>query len=193
MRHLIDTYIRAEESEKISAFDDLTLVQLVVQKGTDGLNQLPDSIRKDRAAVAETVENNLRTVITEERPTNPQYFGKMSSLLDELIQQRRQQAIEYEEYLQQIARLCQQVTHPEGSGDYPTSLDTSAKRALYDNLDRDEALAIALDNAICSTKKDNWRGSKIKQREVKNAIKKHLAAADEANRIFEIVKEQKEY
>jgi hypothetical protein len=26
MRHLLDTYIRAEESEKLSAFDDLTLV-----------------------------------------------------------------------------------------------------------------------------------------------------------------------
>ena len=33
MRHLIDTYIRAEESEKISAFDDLTLVQLIVERG----------------------------------------------------------------------------------------------------------------------------------------------------------------
>ena len=183
----------AEESEKISAFDDLTLVQLIVQNGTDGLEQLPDSIRKNKSAVAETVENNLRTVITEEQSTNPQYFGKMSSLLNESIRQRKEQAVESEEYLQTIARLCQQVTHPEGSSDYPPSLDTSAKRALYDNLGRDEARAIALDNAIRSTKKDNWRGSKIKQREVKNAIKKHLTDADELNRIFEIVKEQKEY
>lgn len=193
MRHLIDTYIRAEESEKISAFDDLTLVQLIVEKGLEAVKQLPNNIRKNKSAVAETVENNLRTVITEEQPTNPQYFGKMSTLLDELIQQRRQQAIEYEEYLQEIARLCQQVTHPEGSSDYPSSLDTSAKRALYDNLDRDEALAIALDNAIRSAKKDNWRGSKIKQREVKNAIKKHLFDTDEVNRIFEIIKNQAEY
>ena len=33
MRHLIDTYIRAEESEKVSAFDDLTLVELIVERG----------------------------------------------------------------------------------------------------------------------------------------------------------------
>ncbi|HEY9772140.1 MAG TPA: HsdR family type I site-specific deoxyribonuclease [Coleofasciculaceae cyanobacterium] len=193
MRHLIDTYIRAEESEKISAFDDLTLVQLIVQKGTDGLNQLPDNIRQNKSAVAETVENNLRTVITEEQPTNPQYFGKMSILLDELIQQRKTEAVEYEEYLQKIAQLCQQVTHPEGSSDYPPSLDTNAKRALYDNLNQDEAKAIALDRTIRSTKKDNWRESKIKQREVKNAIKQYLCDADELNTIFEIVKEQKEY
>lgn len=105
----------------------------------------------------------------------------MSSLLDELIQQRKTEAIDYEEYLKKVAQLCQRVTHLEGSGDYPTSLDTNAKRALYDNLDRDEARAIALDNAIRSTKKDNWRGSKIKQREVKNAIKQHLPDADEVN------------
>ena len=156
-------------------------------------DRLPDSIRQNRTAVAETINNNLRTAIVEERPTNPQYFDRMSVLLDELIQQRREQAIEYEEYLQKIAQLCQQVTHPEGSGDYPASLNTSAKRALYDNLNQDENIAIALDNAIRSTKKDNWRGSRIKQREVKNAIKKYLPDADEVNRIFEIVKEQSEY
>lgn len=36
MRHLIDTYITAYESEKISAFDDLNLVQLLVERGVDG-------------------------------------------------------------------------------------------------------------------------------------------------------------
>jgi type I restriction enzyme, R subunit len=119
MRHLIDTYIRAEESEKISAFDDLTLVQLIVEQGIEAVKQLPDNIRQNKTAVAETVENNLRTVITEENPSNPQYFEKMSSLLDELIQQRKEQAIEYEEYLQKIAQLCQQITHPESSSNYP--------------------------------------------------------------------------
>ena len=33
MRHLIDTYIHAEESEKVSAFDDMSLVQLIVERG----------------------------------------------------------------------------------------------------------------------------------------------------------------
>ncbi len=193
MRHLIDTYIRAEESEKISAFDDLTLVQLIVQNGIDAVKQLPDNIRQDKTAIAETINNNLRTVITEERPTNPQYFDKMSALLNELIRQRREQAIDYQEYLQKIAQLCQQVTHPEASGDYPPSLNTNAQRALYDNLNQNEAQAIALDKAIRSTKKDNWKGSRLKEREVKYTIKKHLSKDEEANRILEIVKNQDEY
>src|SRR5438270_7141486 len=41
MRHLIDTYIRAEESKKISAFDDNTLIELIVERGENGLKDLP--------------------------------------------------------------------------------------------------------------------------------------------------------
>ena len=48
MRHLIDTYIRAEESEKISAFDDMTLVQLIVERGADAVKALPEGIRKNK-------------------------------------------------------------------------------------------------------------------------------------------------
>jgi type I restriction enzyme R subunit len=35
MRHLIDTYINAEESKVISAFDDMSLVELIVERGED--------------------------------------------------------------------------------------------------------------------------------------------------------------
>jgi type I restriction enzyme R subunit len=60
MRFLIDTYIRAEESEKISAFDDLSLIQLIVDRGAAAVDALPASIRKNETAVAETIENNVR-------------------------------------------------------------------------------------------------------------------------------------
>jgi len=58
MRHLIDTYIRAEDSEKVSAFDDMSLVQLIVEQGADVVKAMPDSIRKNKEAVAETIVNN---------------------------------------------------------------------------------------------------------------------------------------
>src|SRR5437660_1086416 len=60
MRHLIDTYIRAEESKKVSAFDDLSLIQLIVERGADAVNVLPEGIRKNKEAVAEAIENNVR-------------------------------------------------------------------------------------------------------------------------------------
>src|SRR5438105_8252020 len=59
MRHLIDTYIRAEESKKISTFDDMTLIQLIVERGENGLKDLPQGIASSKEAMAETIENNL--------------------------------------------------------------------------------------------------------------------------------------
>ena len=94
MRHLIDTYIRAEESKKISAFDDITLIELIVERGVDALKDLPEGIASNKGAMAETIENNLRRVIIDERPTNPMYYEKMSELLDTLIQVRQHQAQE---------------------------------------------------------------------------------------------------
>ena len=90
MRHLIDTYIRAEESEKVSAFDDMSLIQLIVERGADAVDALPEGIRKNQEAVAETIENNVRKLIIDEQPINPKYYEKMSELLDALIEQRRQ-------------------------------------------------------------------------------------------------------
>src|SRR5205823_7829528 len=80
MRHLIDTYIRAEESKKISAFDDITLIQLIVERGVNGLKDLPQGIANSKEAMAETIENNLRRLIIEEMPINPNYYEKMSEL-----------------------------------------------------------------------------------------------------------------
>jgi type I restriction enzyme R subunit len=193
MRHLIDTYIRAEESKKLSAFDDLTLVQLIVERGMDGLQDLPQGITNNKAAMAETIENNLRKVIIEERPTNPTYYDKMSELLESLIRQRQHQAEEYEQYLASIVELARQVQNPTVMTAYPKLLNTRARRALYDNLGKNEQLAIALDAKIQQTKKDGWRGNRIKEREVRYAILEVLKDETLTNQILELVKNQDEY
>jgi len=192
MRHLIDTYIRAEESKKISAFDDMTLIQLIVERGESGLNDLPQGIVKSKEAMAETIENNLRRLIIEEMPINPNYYEKMSELLDTLIEERQSRAQEYEQYLAGIIELANQVQNPTSVA-YPKLLNTRARRALYDNLGKDEQLAITLDAAIQRTKKDGWRGNKIKEREVRYAIQRILQDEALTNQILEIVKKQDEY
>ena len=105
MRHLLDTYIRAEESEKVSAFDELGLVDLLVTEGRGALESLPEGIREDAEAMSETIENNLRKVIIDEQPVNPKYYDKMSELLDALIRQRKEEALEYKEYLENLVDL----------------------------------------------------------------------------------------
>ena len=194
MRHLIDTYIRAEESRKISAFDDMTLIQLIVERGTDAFKQLPAGITANPEAMAETIENNLRRVIIDEQPINPKYYERMSELLDALIQERKGKALEYEKLLAKYAELSKQVVNPSGSGiTYSKALNTSARRALYDNLGKDESLALEIDAAILATREDEWRGHRIKERAVRYAIQKFIPDEAEAERIFELVKNQREY
>jgi len=77
----------------------------------------------------------------------------MSELLDTLIQERQQQAQEYAQYLAKIVDLTRQVQNPSSVA-YPKLLNTRGKRALYDNLGKDEQLAIKVDEAIKSKRKD---------------------------------------
>jgi type I restriction enzyme, R subunit len=193
MRHLIDTYIRAEESEKVSAFDDMSLIQLIVERGADAVKALPKGIRESKEAVAETIENNVRKLIIDETPINPKYYETMSELLDALIEQRKQQALDYEKYLAEIVALTRKVNNPAVGATYPATIDTAAKRALYDNLGKDEGLATVIDADIRKTKKDDWRGNKFKEKEVRNAIRQHLSDDGLIELIFDLARNQHEY
>ena len=194
MRHLLDTYIRAEESEKVAAFDDMTLVELLVERGEGAVDALPSGIRRDPEAAAEAIENNIRKVITDEMAVNPKYYEKMSELLAALIQARKKEAIDYKAYLAKVVELAKGVSSPETQSSYPGAINSGARRALYDNLGQSEELAVRVDTAIRDVKKADWRGNQFKEREVRNAIKSELDD-DEGliDTIFEIVKNQRDY
>jgi type I restriction enzyme R subunit len=194
MRHLIDTYIRAEDSKKIASFDDIPLVQLLVERGAGGVAALPKGIRDNREATAETIENNVRRLIIDEQPLNPKYYDKMSQLLDALIAQRKKEALDYQKYLEQIVDLAKKVVNPATGETYPKELDTPGKRALFDNLGKDQALALAVDTAIRANRQDDWRNNPFKIKKVRLAIKSALKN-DEAltAKTLELVKNQNEY
>lgn len=177
MRHLIDTYIRADDSEKISAFDDLTLIQLIVERGPDAVDALPSGIKKSEEAVAETIENNVRKLIINESPVDPAYYDKMSKLLDALIEQRRKGVVRYTEYLQKVAKFAQQCTAPGGDGPgYPSAINTPALRALFNNLHTKlPDLAVAIDTAIMASLQAGWRDNAMKVKKVRLAIRHVLA------------------
>jgi len=184
---------RAEESEKISAFDDLSLIDLIVERGADAVKELPEGIRKNHDAVAETIENNVRKLIIEEQPINPKYYEKMSELLDALIAQRRKEMLDYQQYLARIVELTRRAKNPP-TDIYPTALNTAAKRALYDNLVKDEQLALDVDQAIRKSRQDDWRGNPFKIKKVKLAIKAALQDDEEmTEKILELAKNQHEY
>ncbi|NOR71520.1 MAG: HsdR family type I site-specific deoxyribonuclease [Methylomarinum sp.] len=192
MRRLLDTYIRAEDSEKVIDFEELGLIELIVEKAK--LNPAEPSSKKIPEAMAETIENNMRKVIIDEQPINPKYYEKMSELLDALIAQRREEAIEYETYLKQVKELAAGITQPAGVRSYPVSMDTRGKQSLYDNLDNNEDLVARIDTAVRYTKKADWKQNRFKMRDVENAVKEELGEYGEnLEGVIELIKNQSEY
>jgi type I restriction enzyme R subunit len=193
MRHLIDTYIEADEPRKISPFDNMSLLDLIVKTGiANAINSMPDGLKGNKEAVAETIENNVRRRIIKEHLSDPAFYEKMSALLDEIIASRKAKAIEYEGYLKQIAELAKRVAagQPE---DLPKELNTPGKRALYNNLNHNDDLAIRIDEAVKGVRPDGWRGIQAKENVIKAALYDVLQNEAEVERIFLVIKQQKEY
>ncbi|MBL1265847.1 type I restriction endonuclease subunit R [Methylomicrobium sp. RS1] len=193
MRHLIDTYIQADEPRKISPFDDLPLLELIVKTGiADAINQQLGGLKGNKNAIAESIENNVRRKIIKEHLNDPAFFEKMSALLDEIIAARKAKAIEYEEYLKRIAEVAKKVEAGKGE-DTPEQLDTPGKRALYNNLDQNEALTLKIDETIKQVRPDGWRGVQAREQIIKKALYGVLQDIAEVERIFLIIKAQLEY
>jgi type I restriction enzyme, R subunit len=219
MRHLIDTYIEADEPRKISPFDNIGLLDLIVKTGiADAIASQLGGLRGNRNAIAETIENNVRRKILKEQLTDPAYYERMSTLLDEIIAARKARAIEYEEYLQRIATLAKRV-NAGVADETPAPLRNSpALRALYNNLkiartpppsggpdaeskaeyavsgDPVLDLALQIDAIVRQVKPDDFRGHQARENTIKAALLPLLMNnVDEVERIFLIVKAQREY
>ncbi|HUH74674.1 MAG TPA: HsdR family type I site-specific deoxyribonuclease [Chitinophagales bacterium] len=212
MRHLIDTYIQADEPETISPFAEMSLLDIIVKSGiADAINSMPEGIKSSQGAVAETIENNVRKKIINEHLIDPAFFEEMSKLLAEIIKERKDNAVSYAEYLEKIAALAKKVSEGK-SENTPNTLITIAQRALYNNLGKNEDLALIIDSAVKNVKRDEWRGNLIKEREIKSEIHRQLIANSQkldtynlseplepygletkVENIFKLIKEQIEY
>ncbi|MCD6298066.1 MAG: HsdR family type I site-specific deoxyribonuclease [Deltaproteobacteria bacterium] len=194
MRVLIDRYITAEETERLSAFDDMTLIDLIVKKGEEALSQLPEAVKQSQEAMAETIENNVRRLIIDEMPTNPKYYLRMSELLDELVKKRKRSDVEYREYLKEIIALSKKAKNPMDEL-VSSKIDTPAKRALYDNLGRDVEKAVRVHEAVIRSREADFRGNRLKERKIKNEIRGVLPdiSDEDLKNLFEIIKNQNEY
>lgn len=196
MRHIFDQHIRADESEVLADFGEKGLIALLVDSGILELEKrLPESIRKNPESVAETIENNIRRTLSDTRAINPQYYDQLSAILDELIKQRKQEVLEYRQYLEKLKKLAEQtVNGSDKQKGYPASLKTQAMRNLYDNLDGDEGLVIAIDAAVMNNKRDKWIGNRMKEKRVRLAIEQVVGKdSDRVEDLMNLIKEQYEY
>lgn len=190
MRFLIDTYIRAEESENISPFEDISLLDLIETNMDKAIATLPPGIKGNREAVAETIENNVRSKIVEEHLLDPKYFDQMSVLLQDLIERRKAETTSYQEYLKEMAELIRQVNQGKRD-DIPTSINTKGKVALYHTLENEE-LTLVCDRAVQYAKQEGFRENLAKQKLVKKAIFEVVNDATKVEEIYKIIDAHKE-
>lgn len=198
MRQMLDMYLTADPSRVLSNLGEATLLQLIVENGIEeATDKLPSSIKGNKSAMSETIENNMRKTIIQEMPVNPAYYEKMSVLLLELIRLRKEGAISYEELLKKYEELAKDI-QPNTKKSYPKDIDTKPKQALYDNLEENAELSIVMDEKVRYVKDDDWRSTHIKRRKVRLVIQDVLQGrgiTDEkmVDKIFELVSNQKEY
>jgi type I restriction enzyme, R subunit len=211
MRHLIDSYIKADEARKISNFGDVGLLDVIAKGGINtAVAGLPKGIRRDRGAVAETIANNVRSRIIREHVHDPAFYDKMSALLAEVLADLAAKRINYEEFLKRIAALAAQVQAGRAD-DTPEPLRRSpGLRAIYNLLTSAqvpsnqvaepvpgscEPLAIAqrIDSKLRENAPDGWRGILPKEQEVKRLVYEIVQDTTMVEALFPVIKAQAEY
>ena len=196
MRNLLDMYVRADDSEKLFDFGEGSFIDLVAISGYQALDSLPAKIKHDAKSVAETLTANVRKIIRQDRPFNPAFFDKLSQILQRIIDDMKEEKITYVDGIEQLIALIKK--YKENVDNYPSSMDSPGKKALYDNLDKDENLVLRMHKAIKENAQVGFKdGNKMKGKKLRIAIATVLEISDwkdeKVSEIFEIAKMQEEY
>ncbi len=202
MRYILDTYIRAQSSKVVNRMEDMTLVELLLDGKTTTPIETIKELPCDDRAKAETIENNLQYEIVKKMGGNAVYYGKLSDMLNNLVLQRKAEAISYEEYLKQVVALAKAIIHPEDNDIYPEAVrNNDARRMLYDYFDSDKVLAMEIDSTIKNSSRPDWHSNRQKRNRIRNAIAECLIrhsytdddAESKADDLIEKVKGLSEY
>lgn len=211
MRYLLNTYILADPAERLGNLSELSVTEAIIETGIH--NTIAQKLNKkgnlSRNAIAETIINNVRKTIIRDQLTDPKFYDEMSKLLDDLIQQKRDDTASYEQFLKDTEAMIQQLRRKQPSADMPAGLHGNPEAiTLFNNLatlatttfqcptDEEEkaSLALKLDQTVREKAPAGWKGDETREKVVQNAIFPIMnrdRTATEA--IFEIIKNQAGY
>ena len=219
MRHLINTYIQAEPAAPLGKVDKYSLVELIIETSIhDAIaKKLNDKGKLSNNAVAEGIINNVRKTIIREHLTDPRFYDEMSALLDDLIQQQRDDTDSYEAFLKEMETLVKKMSEKDKeSTNTPYQLQGKPEAiVLFGNLkdiladsikethqvqddvaeiQQRATLALALDKAMRKKSPAGWLGDEARERQVLNVLFPLMNRNKKATRaIFEIIKNQRNY
>lgn len=189
MRYMIDNYINADSSELQYKLDETTLLDIIEISGLEKATKvMPEGFRKNKKAMALAIENNIASTIINNQNQNPRYYSKMSELLKELIELKKEQNLDYQKYLEKLIELAKMVKNPSASGSYPKIIHNVRLRGLYDILDKDEEKTMDLYNCLNKNVSRDFMESKMKQRELKLLLSTKINNEEKEIEIFNLWK-----
>lgn len=212
MRHLINTYIQADQADDIGNLSSMSLTELIIETNIHNAiaKKLNDKGKLSKNAVAEGIINNVRKTIIREQLTDPKFYDEMSKLLEDLIKKQQDETKSYEEFLKNAEALVRKIGRKD-SGNHPPVLNGKpAAIVLFNNLsaiaatsfqcptDEGEKARLALDlnTAMLEKAPAGWKEDVNGPRgnEVLNAIFPIMSKDKEATlAIFNIIKNQQGY
>jgi type I restriction enzyme R subunit len=212
MRHLINTYIQADPAANLGTLHALPLTELILATGMHEAiaQKLNAQGTLSRQAIAEGIIHNIRQTIVRDQLTDPRFYAEMSALLQDLIQQKRDDTASYEQFLRDAEALVRRVAHKQPVGGVPavlhgkpdatvlfTNLPTLATAGTFVCPPDEEAraqLALTLDEAVRQHAPAGWKGDVVKERQVLNALFPLLARDGTATTaLCALIKQQEGY
>ncbi len=218
MRHLINTYIQADPASLLGDLSSLSLTELIIETGIhDAIaKKLNAKGKLSLEAIAEGIINNVRKTIVRDQLTDPKFYEEISKLLEDLIQQKRDDTDSYEQFLRNAEALVKKLAVGKGENEVPAELHgNKAATVLYNNLpailaasvepdvvaepsasygDECLTLALKLDRAMREKAPAGWKGDPAREAQVLNAIYPIMGKNKAATlAIFEIIKHQPGY
>jgi len=187
MRHLINTYIQADPATDLGNLSSLSLSELIIETGIhDAIaRKLNEKGKLSKNAIAEGIINNVRKTIIRDQLTDPRFYDQMSRLLDDLILQKRNDTLAYEEFLQRAEELVRRMAGKQPTGGVPAVLHGKLEAiVLFNNLgsiaattfqcptdeDAKAKLALEIDLIMREQAPAGWKGDDIREKQVLNAL-----------------------
>ena len=211
MRHLINTYIQAHPAADLGNLSSLSLTELIIETGIhDAIaRKLNQKGKLSKNAIAEGIINNVRKTIIRDQLTDPRFYAEMSKLLEDLIQQRRNETLAYEVLLEKAEELVKRLAKKQPTDGIPAALHGKPEATvLFNNLlhihaetfqcpaghDEKAKLALEIDIAMREHAPAGWKGDDTREKQVLNALFPIMSRDRTATQaIFEIIKNQRGY
>ncbi len=176
MRQLLDQYVQAPKSNILEKLDDFSFLDIIDANKTeddpDGIDTIIDGENEvgGQPAAAEIIASNVRKYIIRKRDANPDYYDKLSEKLNKILEEMKQHTEEYKEQLRKLVEIMREMRGSKN--EYPSDINTDGKKALYDNLGKDETLALRTYLAIKENAEVGFREAGLRQKALRKAIER---------------------